>query len=303
MLRVTAVVLNYRNWEGTAAVVRALDAQTSPPRSVVVVDNASEQTTEPMSAPPEGPEAHWPPEVRILRQSANGGYAAGMNAGIEVALQEGADAVLLLTHDCLLEPDCLAQLAAALQEPGTGVAAPVLGWRSRPELAWAVGGGIGRWSGMPFQHRKGELLTRVTGTGTREVDWSDGACLLISRACLAATGRVPEEYFLYFEEVDLQERARRAGFSVRVVLGALAWQDPGGTPVYLATRNQVLWLRRFRPASLPLGLLRTGGMVAKELVRVGLRRTTPARPRAMALGVLDGLAGGRRLRRELLGVL
>lgn len=292
MTTVVAVILNYRNWPDTLQVVESLEQQTLRPTDVVVVDNASGAAEAAAIQDAAGSRFH------VLPLEANDGYAAGMNAGIRWATEKGAAAVLLLTHDIRLDPTCLERLAAEVAGTAVGVAAPVLGWQGRDNVTWSAGGAITRFTGTPFHPDKGRPLDAEVAAPTRSVSWADGAVLLVTRAALEAAGPLPEQYFLYYEEVDFQDRVRRSGRQVRVVSGALAWQGPGHTPRYLAARNQVLWLRRGRRWALPAYLLSVGYTCGRELVRRAVGRAPDLRlVVALTAGVRDGFTG--RLRREL----
>lgn len=282
MARVGAVVLNYGRWPESRAVVDALLAQSAPPDRILVVDNGSGQSDQ-IEAAAVGFDA--------LALERNMGYASGMNAGVRVLLDAGCDLLLLLTHDAVLEPTALAVLVGAMQDPAVGVAAPLLGWRSSPEAVWSAGGAVSRWTSTPFHPDKGRTLADMQQGGARDVAWVDGAAVLVRAAAHERVGGVPEDYFLYFEEVDYQHRIRTAGYRVVVVPQALAWQEPGSTPPYLAVRNHITYVRRCRPTSLPgavgLGLF----AVAKEARRLVLGRGQRDRLGAYAAATLHGLTG------------
>ncbi len=294
MTRVCAVVLNYRNWPQMQAVLTSLAEQTLRIENVVVVDNASGTSqVDAMASALSG-------SVELLPLDVNDGYAVGMNAGIRRAVDLGADAVLLLTHDVVLEPRCVELLVDELvRHPATGLAAPVLGWGGQAATTWSAGGTLGTLTGTPNHPEKGRDLDTVLHAPTRTVAWADGAALLVRRDVIDELGLLPEQYFLYFEEVDFQARIRRSGRDVRVVSGALAWQTPGRTPLYLATRNQLLWLRSGQRRAIPFFLAVVLYRCVREVAKRVLRRSPNLdRVRAMLSGLVDGRSG--RLRRELL---
>ena len=84
---------------------------------LVVVDNASSDDT---AAQARG----LAPGATVVETGRNGGYAAGVNAGV---LAAGAHtAVLVLNADVRLDADCVPALLTGLRQPGTGVAVPRL---------------------------------------------------------------------------------------------------------------------------------------------------------------------------------
>ena len=293
MTRIAAVVLNHRHWPATLGVLESLESQSTRPVCVVVVDNGSGE------AEVDAIRAGAGDRYRVLPLGRNDGYAAGMNAGIRDVARDRPDAILLLTHDVRLEPDCLRLLSDELQRHAdTAVAAPVLGWDRRDDVTWSAGGELTGVTGTPWHPDKGSPLHVTLRAPSRSVAWADGAVLLVRREALDRHGPLPEQYFLYFEEVDFQTRIRRHGGAVRVVSGALAWQAPGRTPRYLAARNQILLLRAHRRRALPFFLATVVLSCAREAAKRLLGRS-PDMSVAMALwfGIVDGLTG--RLRREL----
>ena len=194
---------------------------------VLVVDNASVDGTPELAASVLAELAPLPGGVAgsVLESGRNGGYAAAINAGL--AALEDADEVLILNPDTRLRPGSIAVLAKALRRSHAGIAAPRLvdvtgrtsySLRRDPgtlrQLGEIVLGGnrAGRY------HRLGEMVTdpaRYDQAGW--ADWATGAVLLVSRACREAVGDWDESFFLYSEETDFCQRARRAGFGVRYV--------------------------------------------------------------------------------------
>lgn len=200
-------------------------------QELVVVDNASRDGS--------AEEAErLAPHARVLRCPVNGGYAAGINAGVAVA---GASrAVLVCNPDVRLERGCARALLDALDMPATGIAVPRLvgadgclqySLRRDPTLlraaAEALAGGsrVGRYAPL------GEVVADPRAYRSPQVvDWAAGAVLLLSRSCLEAVGPWDESYFLYSEEVDYALRARDRGFLVRYTPAAAAVHLGGEAP-------------------------------------------------------------------------
>src|SRR5262249_15533103 len=65
---------------------------------------------------------------------------------------------------------------------------------------------------LPRRRRKYHLVAPDAGA---HVDWATGCCLLVRRRLLDELGGLDPDFFLYYEDVDLCRRARRAGWDVR----------------------------------------------------------------------------------------
>jgi len=187
---------------------------------VIVVDNDS----------PELPDV----DAELLALGRNAGFGPGANAGLRHWLDGGVgEWVLVCPHDAEPEDGCVERLLAAVAD------------RPRAGLASAEYGEDHHWSGTPLVD---PLFGAVLGPATVDAGWEPagyphGTLLLARRACLEQIGLFDERYFAYCEEADLGERARRAGWEVGIVRGAVV-RNPGqsydlAVPQYLMLRNTV----------------------------------------------------------------
>lgn len=279
---VGVVILHYRNWPQVRETLDAVLAQVDG-ASVVVVDNNSADGS------PELIAASYS-EVQVVRAPTNGGYASGMNLGVRAHRE--VDALLLLTHECLLARGAVAALLERLAAcDDVGIVGPLLGWRSRPDVVWSGGGGFGRRTGRTF-HRQDPLRLADWVDDPVDVPWVDGAAMLVRRSVFQQVGGFDEGYFMYDEEVDLALRVRRQGWRVECVPAAVGWQEPGMAPPYLATRNRIRLLARNRGMRrhLPFALADTTVSIARGLMPPA--STTARREAALRLaGLRDALLG------------
>lgn len=200
--------------------------------------------------------------VRVVHLSKNRGYAAAVNAGIAY-LPNRHDDVLVLTHDVDIEAASLKELTlAARQHRDVGVFGPVLRNAATGEV-FSVGGHVAADGSVEHdgEIRPGDHLYRC--------DFVDGSVMLVRRDVLRAVGPLEEKFFLYFEETEFCLRARRAGWGIAVVPGAIATQMPGGSSrpavyLYLMTRNGLEFRRR--AVGLPRAL-RAALAVALQVLR------------------------------------
>jgi GT2 family glycosyltransferase len=240
-VNVGAVVLHYRYWPGVEETINALLAQTRPPDVVLVVDNRS--------ADGSVESLHRAfPGMEVIEAEVNRGYGAGMNLGVERLLERGMDAVLLLTHECILADDALAALVARLEEdPRVGAVGPLLAYRSKPDRVFSAGGEIDRRTGWPRHLTEPESVAEWTNGPPKVVEWVDGAAVLLRSSAVRDAGTLDEDYFLYFEDTEYLLKLGRRGWPVECVREALAWQEPGTVPTYLSLRNRLRFLARTAP--------------------------------------------------------
>ena len=149
--------------------------------------------------------------IELTENKENKGFAFGNNVGIDHALENGAEYVLLLNQDTEAEPDFLKNLMkVALSDGKIGLLSPLIVWK-RTKKIWFAGGKINWWR-MKSQHKtkagKGEFW---------KSEFLTGCALLIKREVLEKIGKLDEKFFLYWEDVDFSVRSRRAGFKIAVV--------------------------------------------------------------------------------------
>jgi GT2 family glycosyltransferase len=295
------VVLSWNGRDDTLACLRSLRAVDWPRLDVICVDNGSADGS---AAAVRGQF----PEVRLIENGSNLGFAGGNNVGIRAALERGADWVLLLNNDATLARDAVRELdAAARARPRAGVLGGKVLFADPPDQVWFAGqrfnAALG-YSGRPRGYRKpdGPRYSQVEA-----VDRVVGACMAVSRALTEAVGLFDEDLFAYVEDVDWSLRAREAGFEVLLVPKARAWHrvaaSSGGaassaTSMYYGVRNTIIVCERHRP--LPLGLreLRRAVVAGTFAARAALGDARGPMLRAVFEGASDARHGRLGQRKE-----
>lgn len=273
-MSVAALVLHHRFWPGIEPCLERLRAQTHRLERVVVVDNCSGDG----SVDAIRRACPW---AEVLECPFNGGYAAGMNAGLRFLEQQGPapEAVLFMTHDAWLAPDCLEALARRLDGGGdVGAVGPLLGLHDQGERVYSAGGLIDTASDWAIGHMSDPLLPMMSDWAEghpRSVMWLDGACMLVRRQALRQVGPLDERYFLYYEDVDYGIRLRAAGWSIECVPDARAWHrhaQPAPLLEYLDSRNKLVLVFSHAPVHVQLGA------TARALVAVARDATSGSPP-------------------------
>lgn len=200
--RVVAIVLNWCAESDTAACLESLAAQTYPALTTLLMDNASPDGS--------GDRLHGRfPELPYLQTGANLGYAGGNNRGFEWALANGADYVLVLNDDTVVDPDCVTRLVDAARETGAAVTAPQILYFDEPELVWYGGGRLSIGRGMGYHLREN---TPIDPAQQREdVTFVCGCCFLMRADVLRTVGGFEESFFAYAEDTELSLRLQRLG--------------------------------------------------------------------------------------------
>ena len=248
--RVGIVILNWNGRDDTLECLRSVRGLEYPKLDVVVVDNGSCDGS--VSAVRAGF-----PEVTVLELPDNRGRAEGNNVGIRHALSHGAEHVLILNNDTVVDPNMLTRLLdAAALAPNAGLWGPKICYYSRPDTVWRTGY---NWDPTVFRFvAAGREEHEAQVSTVHEVDSLVGCAMLISRDVFQAVGMLDSSYFLYWEELDFCARARRQGFRCVVAPEAKVWHkvitSPEGEPspvaIYFQARNYLLWTKRHLRAEL-----------------------------------------------------
>lgn len=293
------------SWNSAGLLPRCLDslADQGAELELMVVDNGSSDGSVELLR------ERGVPHVSLQR---NTGFAAAVNLG---AARTSAPAVLVLNADTVLEPDCVGRLAAALAaDPGLGGVQPRI-------LQLEAGGGQDiatarlysrgmalSADGRAFEEGAGEPQDERSAAA-REIFGVCGAACLLRRRLFDDLGGYDESYFAFYEDVDLNVRARIAGWRFAYVPEAVVWHlgnaswlaeapSPGAWNARLVARNRLATQVKFVPAR---ALPRIAAVEAGALWRAARQR----RLRATLAGKLAALRRlpallreRRRLRRE-----
>ncbi|MCG3118928.1 MAG: hypothetical protein ALAOOOJD_01217 [bacterium] len=235
------------NWNGkndTLACLASLRKVTYHPLHILVIDNASTDGSV------DAIRVQFP-EVEVLANARNERFARANNQGLQMALQAGAEFVLLLNNDTEVAPDFIAQLVQAMHaRQDAGMVAPKIYYHRDPQLIWFAGGKVNLWTGRVWHRGLRQFDSPERFTLTEAVDYLTGCAILIKRACLEKIGGLDENYFMYAEDADWCWRAQRAGFVCLYQPTAKIWHkvsaSAGGSfKIYHKVRGNFLFFKRY----------------------------------------------------------
>jgi GT2 family glycosyltransferase len=302
---VAVVIPSWNRLDDLRACVASVRAQAGVEVELLVVDNGSTDGTIGYL----GRE-----DVAHLALPSNAGFAHAVNLGVA---RTASRQLLVLNADAVLDRDCLARLSACLaDDPTLGGAAPRILQLTgdRPEdsedpqaLVYSLGQALTR-DGRAYEVgagcRQGDLDVR-----RREIFGICGAACLLRRDLFSDLGGYDERYFAFYEDVDLNVRARIAGWRFALEPSAVAWhrgrtawsagfRRPAADNARLVARNRLATQIKFVPASaVPRGAAIELGALARAARERRLAATLAGK--LAALRWLSGLIAERRqLRRS-----
>ena len=219
---VHVVIPAYNGRDYLTACLQSLLASQLPAARITVVDDAS---TDDAVA---GAAARFP-GLDVLRNERNLGFGCSCNRGIQRALAEGAEYVLVLNQDTTVAPDMLARLVTCGDEhPAAGCIAPkTLAMKPMPDgtsqLLYA--GAWRRW--LPLRQHVAGIGRADQGTPASpiKVDYAWGHGMLLRSAALREIGLFDPNFFMYYEDIDLCMRLHDAGWEIWCDPRAVMWHD------------------------------------------------------------------------------
>ena len=248
-MKIAVVILN---WNGEALLERFLPSvlEYSKGTDIYVVDNASTDGSVEYVA------QHYP-NINIIQNSSNGGFAKGYNEGLQ---HVKADVYCLLNSDVEVTPDWLEPIQNTFStQPEAAIVQPKildLMRKDHFEYAGAAGGFLDKF-GYPFcRGRIFQTIEKDEGQydDIREVFWATGACMFIKSDVFWSLGGFDEDYFAHQEEIDLCWRAQNAGYKVFYVghshiyhLGGSTLSNMNPKKTFLNFRNSLYSITKNLP--------------------------------------------------------
>jgi GT2 family glycosyltransferase len=295
---VVLVVLNWNRWSATQACVESLAAILSADKHIVVVDNGSRQ-------PPTREDVLEIGGDEFIQTGANLGYAGGNNAGLRHALDIGAEFAWILNNDTVADPAAFAELVALASRDSsigvltTNVASP--DGKLESDVAFKGSPEDAPWDYFGRFH---PVECGGCALGFHASDAVRGPSLFLRLSALPDVGFFDESYFHYYEELDLVERIRRAGWTSGLACRAVVSHASGttlaaetGQSIYYLFRNYLLFRRKLYGESV-LGVLARHPLLLPRYVaapRHTLRgELTPMRAYGLALVDAMRARDGRR---------
>ncbi len=240
---ILAVIVTYNRRELLGRCIDYLEKQSRPPDLLVVINNGSTDDTDAMLRDR---------GIRCITQD-NVGSAGGWHRGIQVALDEGFDAVWLMDDDGFPEVAALGRLEAELGPGGACVSSAVLCEGERERLVFPLPRLDARGLPALFSLRRKLLTLDKVGKWSKAglypfAHFFNGA--LISTEAIRQVGNVDRDFFIFGDELDYLHRLRSAGLVYTVMSAHHYHPDVAGRPltdtmIYYYVKNTLVLNGRY----------------------------------------------------------
>lgn len=201
------ILVNYNGYIDTIDCVESLRKIKYLNYKILIIDNAS--TNDSLNYIKQSLA-----DCIIIESKQNLGFAGGNNIGIKYALENGADYVLLLNNDTIVENDFLDKLVEVAQKDNNiGVVGGKIYYHSNPKKIWYSGGKINKFTGST-KHLGVDETDKGQYDNLTYTEYVTGCMMLVSRKAIEKAGMMDEKYFLYYEETDWNIKIKNAGFKI-----------------------------------------------------------------------------------------
>lgn len=199
--------------------------------------------------------------IDLIETGKNLGYAGGNNVGIKYSLEKGADFILILNNDVILDNNLLSSLIIqVVKEEDYGIFTPKIffakGFEFHREryravdsgkVIWFAGGKID-WDNIYAKHNGLDEVDSKEFNKKEKSEFASGTCMLVKREVFEKVGYFDERYFLYWEDIEFSVRAEKLGYPTLYVPDAKLWHKVsqssgigGNLNDYYLTRNRLLF--------------------------------------------------------------
>ena len=276
-VRVAVCIVGFRNPDDIAACLEALAGSTYEDFQVVICENGGEPAYRalverlPATLPGGQP-------VAIHLAPGNLGYAGGVNVCIRNS--PDADAWWVLNPDALPEPQALGALVAKLAEGSCEIVGGIMYYSGG--VVESYGGRWRRWLARSESIGHGRSLDQEIDLGkvASQLTYIPGGSMLAGRRFVATVGLMPEDYFLYCEEVAWSLRGQELGMRLGFAPEARVLHNQGTTtgsglsikrrpklPIYLDERNKMLLSRDYFAWGMPISALAAFALIFLRYAR------------------------------------
>ncbi len=215
-------------------------------------------------------------KITLLKTKSNLGYAGGNNLGIQKALLKKYDYILIANNDILVSPDFLEKLLISASKNPRSILFPKIYFAPGFEyhhdryqksetgkVIWALGGKID-WNNVYASNIAIDEVDRGQYDQLDlKIDFISGCCLLVPSDAFKKIGLFDSKYFLYLEDVEFSQRAKRSEYKLQLVSDSVIWHlnSASSSPDshlqnYFITRNRLLFGYRYAPLKTRFALFR-----------------------------------------------
>jgi len=220
-------------------------------------------------------------KVSVINNKKNTGFSGGHNQGFRYAMRKKSDFHVVINNDVIVDKNLVKELLNCFKNnDNVGIVSPKIYFTkgheyhksrySTEELGKVIwyAGGITDWENLINKHKGVDKVDHGQFDHDYETEFATGACAMMPIEIIEKLKGFDDDYFLYYEDGDLNMRIKKEGYRIFYCAKAVMWHNNAGSSGsgstlqdYYITRNRLLF--GFRYAS-----LRTRFALFRESLRI-----------------------------------
>ncbi|MGL5965538.1 MAG: glycosyltransferase family 2 protein, partial [Fusobacteriaceae bacterium] len=241
---VSVILVNYCGFEDSVEAIESLKKQkTKNEYKIVLVDNCStDDSYQKLEKKYKGDSL-----VDVILSDKNGGFSYGNNFGIKYAIEKyNSEYFLLINNDTVSNEDIIDKfMEHYLKNENVGILTGKIYYYSQKNILWYAGGKLDK-KRAGARHLGSEEVDSLKYSQQIEIDFATGCLMFFSKNLLLEIGYLPEEYFMYFEDVDFSWATVNSNKKIIYLPDVKIWHKIGRSSTLLQRKNSYKLFNRNR---------------------------------------------------------
>jgi GT2 family glycosyltransferase len=272
MKKIAIIVLNWKQPKLTTETISSLLKINHPSFSyqIILVNNGSQDDSFKIFSKKYKKSKF----VKIINSQENLGYAGGNNLGIKYALKNNFDFLVIINNDVIVDPDFIEEMLKQSDHfdiigpkiyfaPGCEFHKDRYQKKDLGKVIWSFGGHMD-WKNIYGSNIGVDIVDDGQFNKiNHDVDFISGCCFMANRGIFKTIGLFNKKYFMYFEDVDFCQRAKRSNLKLACIPESIIWHINSGSSKsggdlhdYFITRNRIYFASKYANLRAKFAILR-----------------------------------------------
>lgn len=292
---ISIILLNYNCYKDTIHCVDSIFEHTKNiDFQIIVVDNQSTDDS--------FTQLKKLKNIVLLQAKKNNGFAAGNNIGIQKALELQSKYVYLLNSDTIIDDSTISNLYKAMENSDIAILGSRIMYHDHPNLIQYLGGHI-NWKKMAgcHNHEREQFDFKIDSIISTE--FITGCSMFIRSSVFDKIGLLPEEYFMYCEDLDFCIQAKLNHLKLAVCTDSVVYHKVGSSSggenspfsIKWSNRNRIILIQRYKRFTVPFFTKSWFYLTRYLLIGKYILKNEKEKSKA----IIEGLKMGRRYVKEM----
>lgn len=249
MNKIAIILLNYNNHNDTLECIDSIKKNCSLDYELIVVDNDSSEESKKILVENKD-------QYTLILNPHNNGFAAGNNVGIKYAIEKNYKYILLLNNDTLISKNSIEIMLNSLKNDKQvgAVSCRILYYPEKSKI-WYDGGQINWDKYLPKHINMGKKVQDCKDTNFEvNTEFISGCCMFVKSEVFKNVGYLPEEYFMYFEDMDFCIQIIEKNYKLKVCKNSIIYHkvssSSGGEDspfsIKWGNRNRLILMTKYK---------------------------------------------------------